>query len=130
MPLIALAVGSYLAGLLAGFNDVAPIAIGVAAAAFIGALLLGRPLVVALAVLVAAGALAASATSRAHARCASQVVRQQTFVVQIDDAAAPGAYIRGQLDVCGANVWIAVERGLAAAGSTAIVEATPGSSAR
>jgi competence protein ComEC len=70
---------------------------------------------------IAAGALVAGVSGIGDARCAQRVARAESTVAVIDDAAAPGAFVRGQPLGCATPIALSVEIGRAPAGSSVTV---------
>jgi competence protein ComEC len=130
MPLIVLALGAYLTGLLAGFTIPVAVALFVAGAAILAGSILGLARLATMGLLAAAGAFIAYTDRVGDADCVRRALVMDTFLVRLDDAAGPGAYVRGQLARCDARIALAVERGRAAAGSTVLVRGEPLPSAR
>ena len=121
MPLIVAALSSYAAGLLLGFGG--EFIIGGTAAAAAGAIALVRRNRVALACgwLLGAGLLAARTTAWTELACRHHAVHLGQWSVTLDQAAAPGAFVRGRADLgwCALPVSVAVERGSVPAGNRA-----------
>jgi competence protein ComEC len=129
MPLIAHAVLAYAAGLTAGFSG------------WIAGSCLAAVIVLALAgvrrdarraslALVGLAGVCVAATSASSARtCERRVAADTHWVVELDDPAAPGAYVRGRMaGECGTPVSLSVAAGVAHAGDRVRVigEITPG----
>src|SRR5512133_1309552 len=130
MPLVAFALGAYIAGLYAGFADSFPfvvLAIGVAAAV---GWQHGRVVAVAFAALATIGIVAARTSTQRAEQCARDGIHRDPLLVAIEDSASPGAYLRGHVPECDAPVAIAVEEGDAAAGSLISVRGEIGPSQR
>jgi competence protein ComEC len=121
MPLIVLGLGAYLAGLLAGFTLPIAISLFSATSLIIAGGLLGGARLATVGVLAGAGVLVAHVERTSDADCSRRALGMQTLLVRLDDAAAPGAYVRGELTRCDGRVAITVERGRAGAGSTVLV---------
>ena len=121
MPLIAVAVLVYAAGLLGGFA-VGAVLTGSAGLA-VAAVSLGyrRTIVFAGGCAVAAGALIAAGTHVADARCLRAMPSARVWRVVLDEEAAPGGFVHGRLSSCSAALSIAVESGRAEAGSGVLV---------
>ncbi|MDQ2767976.1 MAG: ComEC/Rec2 family competence protein, partial [Gemmatimonadota bacterium] len=126
MPLIALAVLTYAAGLVAGFLAAPLIAIlcGTAYAAFAAVRRSGTH--AALGALVAAGASVALWSAAHDARCRAEGPHRSRWSAQLEDAAAPGAYVRASVywPGCAMPASMSVERGRAAAGARVSIEGT------
>lgn len=118
MPLIALAVLAYAAGLVGGFlgAPAASIPCGLAYAAIAG-LRRSAPHA-ALGALFTAGACMALWSGAHDARCRADAPHRGQWSAQLEDAAAPGAYVRAQVrwPGCAMLASMSVERGRAAAG--------------
>ncbi len=119
MPLIALAVLAYGAGLVLGFQ-------GAAAAAMLGGIACAvvaafnrRGTHAALSALVVAGACVALYDAAHDARCRADAPHRGEWSAQLEDAAAPGAYVRAivRWDACAMPASMSVEGGHAAAGA-------------
>jgi competence protein ComEC len=120
MPIIAVALASYVAGLYAGFAG----SVGLALLAPLAALALGArrgPAVGgALGALSLAGAAVAYAARSADARCLGATILRQSLVLVVGDSVAPGGYTRARIAECEGDqgAWLSVERGTAPPGST------------
>lgn len=125
MPLIAAAILAYTSGLIAGFQESAPLA--VVGGLTLAAVALVRRTIVpgAIGLAVAAGALVAATTRAAGDRCAAAASRDEEHLVTLADSAVPGALVRGALARCRVEVSLAVERGRAQAGSVVRVRGLP-----
>lgn len=118
MPLVVFALGAYLAGLLAGFQDSFPLAlVTVVIAAVIGARR-GRVAAVALAALASGGLVVARVTAQETASCLREPLATERAVVVLDDSASSGAFVRARLAGCGAYVSFSVAEGDAPRGAT------------
>src|SRR6476646_3178631 len=97
MPLIALAVLAYAAGLVAGFlgQPLAAILLGAGFAAL--ATLRRQGTLAALGALFVAGASVAVYQSAHDARCRADAPHRGNWSAQLEDVAAPGAYVRAQV---------------------------------
>ena len=127
MPLILAAAISYAAGLLLGFGG-AVVPGMLAAAAALGSGLVRRSLSIAgLALLVATGVVVASSEATTTAGCRAAAARADRWAVDLDDDAAPGAYVRGRLSAgsCTMPVSLSVERGHARAGDRVEASGVP-----
>jgi competence protein ComEC len=118
VPLIATAVLAYATGLVAGFLGVAAAAIplGIALAAISS---LRRNVVHAgVGALLTAGACVALWSTARDERCRADASHRAQWSAQLEDAAAPGAYVRAQVrwPRCAMVASMSVERGRAAAG--------------
>ena len=117
MPLIAVAVLAYAAGLLAGFGLGTAVtgSAGLVVAAV--ALVHRRMVLVAGGAAVTAGALIAAGTRVVDAQCQRAVTHERPWRVVLDESAAPGGFVHGRPSQCSAVLSIAVESGRAEAGS-------------
>ena len=126
MPLIALAVLAYAAGLAEGFLAAPAIAIlaGAACAALFA--LRRNGAYAALGALVAAGACVALWSAAHDARCRADAPRRGRWRAELEDAGAPGAYVHAWVrwSGCALPASMSVERGRAAAGARVSVEGT------
>ena len=124
MPLIALAVLIYAAGLVAGFlaTPALAISVGAASAAFFAFKRIGT--YAALGALFAAGASVALWSAAHDARCRAEATHRTRWLAQLEDAAAPGAYVHAQVRwaSCAMQASMSVERGHAAAGARVAIE--------
>ncbi|MBX6332912.1 MAG: ComEC/Rec2 family competence protein, partial [Gemmatimonadaceae bacterium] len=135
MPLVALAVACYAAGLLAGFGGLAPEAAIAAALVVLVAAFRFDVRAAALAAVLGAGTLAATASADRAARCRGEALRERRWTAELESPAAPGAFVPATLSAartgamagCAIRGAIAVEHGVAAAGARVIVlgEAVP-----
>ncbi len=120
MPLVALALAAYLAGLLSGFSaSISVCGVAVAAAAIAGARR-GPPIAAALGGLALAGAVIAHAATSADARCLSVAAHQSAITVVLDDSVGPGVFGRGRIAGCVALASLSVQQGGAPAGATVL----------
>jgi competence protein ComEC len=118
MPLIAVALIAYVAGLLAGFANSYLLAAVAAIAVAAAGMPRGRTVAIGLAALCLAGVIVASACQRDDVRCLNAALHAQPVSLVVEDSIGPGGFGRARLDACDAAVSIAVERGSAPAGST------------
>ena len=117
MPLIAVAILAYVAGLLGGFQLGASIT-GFAGLVFsLGGVLYRRVIAFAAGAAIAAGALIAGGTLAADRRCAARVTGDDVGPVLIDEAATPGAFVHAQPIDCVVPIALSVQSGRAPAGS-------------
>jgi len=124
VPLIALAVLTYAAGLVAGFLAAPILAICFGGAfAAVGALRRSGTHA-ALGALFAAGASVALWSAAHEARCRADATHRARWSAQLEDAAAPGAYVRAQVGWpgCAMPASMSVERGRARAGAHVSIE--------
>ncbi|HTI64857.1 MAG TPA: DNA internalization-related competence protein ComEC/Rec2 [Gemmatimonadaceae bacterium] len=120
MPLVVIALGAYLAGLLAGY---AGSAIAIAAAIVVMAVVGARHapwVAAATSGLALAGAIVAGSSEAQRAQCTASLVRAPRVRVVLNDSVAPGGYVGAETLPCHGIAWIAVEYGEAAAGAEAI----------
>ncbi|MEO6879107.1 MAG: ComEC/Rec2 family competence protein, partial [Gemmatimonadaceae bacterium] len=130
MPLIAVALAAYLAGLLSGFSaSIAVCGVAVAAAAMAG-VRRGPPIAAALGGLALAGAVIAHAATNADARCLSAAAQQRAVTVVLDDSVGPGVFGRGHIAGCAVLASLSVEQGGAPSGATVVARGELVASAR
>ena len=123
MPLVAFALCSYLAGLLAGLASLTiPALVACGALAAAGAVT--RRTVSALAVCAAAGALVGASARDARSECVAAERGGARWVVRLDADAAPGGAAGGGSLRCGAPIRLFVASGSAPAGSVVVVGGT------
>jgi competence protein ComEC len=119
MPLVAYALGAYIAGLYAGFSGVTL----AAAAVLVAAVAVGarRSIAVAAgyAILAIAGVAVARARVRDDERCRAGVERSGTARIVLLDSAGPGGFARASSVECSLNIALSVESGTANAGARA-----------
>ena len=121
MPLIAVAILSYGAGLLGGFGlgatltGVCGVAIALAAALHRHAILCAGG------VALASGALIAAGTRVSDTRCEREIIRAGVHGAIIEEEAAPGAFVHARALECPVALSLAVETGHAGSGSTVAV---------
>jgi hypothetical protein len=97
MPLVAIALVAYVAGLLAGFSgSIAVSALAVVAAGLVG-LQRGRPAALGLVALSLAGSLIARAYRRDDARCMEAASRAREIRLVVEDSVGPGGFARARL---------------------------------
>ena len=118
VPLSAAAVAVYVAGLLAGFRGGVLPAVIVAALALLLAIRVRSAVAAGTALVLASGALTAHATAVRDRHCEQALSRRPQLVIELDDAVAPGGFVRGRSieDGCSTRVRVAVERGAAESG--------------
>jgi len=120
MPLVAYALGAYVAGLYSGFAHSALLLCAtIAAAVMIGAKR-NREVALALSLLVVAGSAIALADDRAEERCLRRVQRGDSVSVVVADSIGPGGFTRASIVGCAASVSLSVARGRAEAGATVV----------
>jgi len=128
MPLIAVAVLAYAAGLLGGFG------LGSSVTGILGltALALGalhRKLIAAAGgSAIVAGALVAATSGLSDKQCERDIAQAHSWRLVIEEHALPGAFVRAHAPDCATTLGLAVESGRADAGSTIIAKGdiTPG----
>lgn len=123
MPLVALAVVAYAAGLAVGFGGVLHLVVVVCAGLAAAGFLRRDVRIVALGALGAAGWLAARTAQIEEARCSRW---RGSIVAVFADPLAPGAFVRGETRSiagrpCTTPITVAVRRGTVAAGREALV---------
>lgn len=116
MPLVAFALLAYLISLLAAFSGWTAGVLAAVGSFAVAAALTRRGSLAIVAVAALAGALAASATRRDEANCHAALADVAAVPVILDDAARPGAFVRGRTP-CGTNVALAVWSGAAPPGA-------------
>ena len=132
VPVSVAAVAAYLAGLLAGFHGGSAVALAAATLVLAFALAYRATVAAGLALLAAAGTLAAHSASTRSARCEAALRARRQILVELEDRAAPGAFVRGRSlePGCPLPVRLAVDRGTAEAGDAVSVSGLPGSGTR
>ena len=120
MPLIVLALGVYLGGLLAGYAGSAITVAGVVPLAAVVGARRGRWVAGAAASLALAGAFVAKTSEAQRIECMARLARATSVRVVLDDSVAPGGYVGAEALPCRGVAWLAVEHGEAAAGAEAI----------
>ncbi|HEY4218415.1 MAG TPA: DNA internalization-related competence protein ComEC/Rec2 [Gemmatimonadaceae bacterium] len=118
MPLVVLALGAYVAGLLSGFAASIWLCALAAATAVAVGVRRNRGVGIALGALSIAGYFIATGAATSDARCAATAAHQHSLDVVLNDSVGPGVYGRAQLADCAATVWLSVEEGSAPAGAT------------
>jgi competence protein ComEC len=121
VPLIAIAILAYAAGLLGGFGVGAVITGVVGLTAALGGLTYRRLLLFAGGASFAAGALVAATRKIADAHCEQVLVREGIHSATLDEAAAPGAFVHARPAGCPVVVALSVASGRAPAGSVVTV---------
>ena len=119
MPLVTAAVLAYASGLLAGFNALPLVLLGVAALCVWFGAERRRDRLALAALCVAGMALGHAGRTRSDA-CVEWMLRTGSALVRLHGDAKPGAFVGGQAR-CGSRVRLAVTRGRAADGSTATI---------
>ena len=126
MPLIAFAVLAYAVGLAAGYlgASIAAILLGAGCAAL--AAVKRHRVHAAFGALLVAGACIAMYDAAHDARCRSEAPKRSQWSAQLEDAAAPGAYVRAVVrwPGCAMPASMSVERGRAAAGDRVSIAGT------
>jgi competence protein ComEC len=118
VPLIAVAILAYAAGIIGGFGigavlpGVAGIIVGLLGVAY------HRVIVCAGGAALAAGSLIAAATRLNDVRCERETVHAAFTVAILEQSAAPGAFVQARSIECPIVISLAVEAGRASAGST------------
>ena len=116
MPLSAVGVLAYIAGLLLGFAGHVVLPVVGAVATVCWGIERRRPRPAAAALLLAAGALVAHATSASDAACLRTLAARRTIRVELVTAAVPGGFARATAQRCHAAVSLMVATGRAKAG--------------
>jgi competence protein ComEC len=125
MPLIALGVSAYAAGLLLGFTHALGATVALVVCALCAAWRWPRRGFVAAAALLAAGHGVALLATWHATRCRDDVVRRGRATVHLHAAVTPGSFARGALGHgCPVRVSLSVTRGAAARGSTVEITGT------
>ncbi len=124
MPLSAIGVFAYVAGLLLGFHDHVVLPVIVAACGAVWGVHTQRAEPAAVALLMCGGALAARATSRSDAECRRELAGAGAVRVLLQSAAGPGAFVRAQAVACPVAVSMSVVLGTAGPGSIAVASGT------
>ena len=126
MPLIAIAVLAYAAGLVAAFLGPAAAAIPIGIAYALIATVRRAAAHAAVGALFTAGACMALWSAAHDARCRASAPHRAEWSAQLEDAAAPGAYVRAQVrwPGCAMPASMSVERGRAAAGDRVSITGT------
>ena len=121
MPLVAIALAAYVAGLLTGFSASPALVIAAATTAASVGRWRGRAVMFALTALVVAGAAVAALARASDIRCVSAGTRADTRVgtltLELIDSAGPGTFGRASLVNCHGTVWLSVQHGEATGGS-------------
>ena len=118
MPLVAIAILAYAAGLLGGFL-VGTIATGVCGLAVIAAAFVRQwPVGYGVGGAIVAGALVAGGTQVSDVHCARGIAQSNVQRLVLDEPAAPGTFVRAHAVTCPVSVSVAVERGYGAVGTT------------
>ncbi|MFL5612354.1 MAG: DNA internalization-related competence protein ComEC/Rec2 [Gemmatimonadaceae bacterium] len=130
MPVIAVAVLSYAAGLLCAFGW-GSMAIGLCgvAVALVGAAR-QMAIVCASGAALTSGALVAAATRAGDVQCERVIARQSSWRVVLAEAAAPGAFVHATVVSCATILSVAVDSGRAGLGATVIVRGELGPAQR
>lgn len=126
MPLIALSVLTYAAGLIAGFAGAAAVAIPMGLACIALACVRRAATEAALGALLVAGACVALRDAASAARCRSDATHRAPWHAQLEDAAGPGAFVHAvaRWPGCAIPASVSVERGRAAAGDRVSLSGT------
>src|SRR5512147_3342526 len=120
MPLVVLALGAYISGLLAGYSGSLLIVAAVATTAIAVGVRRDQWIAGAMVSLSLAGAAVARVSERQRAECSAGLVRGRTIRVVLDDSVAAGGYVGAETLPCRGTAWLAVEAGEAAAGAQVI----------
>ncbi|MFN2566939.1 MAG: DNA internalization-related competence protein ComEC/Rec2 [Gemmatimonadaceae bacterium] len=132
IPLSAAAVTLYVAGLLAGFRGAVGAALVVAAVVLTYAALIRSITHAAVALVLAAGALTAQGGAVRGRRCEALLAVRREWLVELDDRATPGGFVRARSlePGCRIPLRVAVDRGAAAPGEAVRVAGSPAPAAR
>ncbi len=132
MPLIAVVVTAYAAGLLLGFGGFVVVGMAVVVALAIAAATRRSLAALAAAVVLGAGLAMARAELRHETGCRASLAARGTWTVVLDDPAAPGAFVRGRArdDGCDVAVSLSVARGRGDGGDVVRVVGSGSPSAR
>ncbi len=130
MPLSAVGILTYVAGLLLGFGGYAAVPILAAAVGVVWSVQTQRAEPAALGLLLCGGALVARATAQSDAACRRALAAQRRVAVVLQTSAGPGAFARARAVACPVAVSLAVAQGSAGAGSVADASGTLVSSPR
>jgi competence protein ComEC len=127
LPLITAAAIAFAAGLLLGFGGAVVWGAGFAVVAAIAGAILRRGVVAPLAMLWIAGIAVAHQQDGTSARCVAALVGRDEWSAELEDAASPGAYIRGRVRAAGCEMpaTFSVVAGAAAAGTRVHVSGDP-----
>jgi competence protein ComEC len=130
IPLSAVAVAVYVAGLLAGVRGAVPATVAIAAFVLIYAIAARSVIAAGLALVLASGALTAHATAARDRRCELALAVRREWLVELDAPVGPGGFVRGRsVDLgCSIPIRLAAERGAAAAGDVVRVAGVPAAS--
>jgi len=130
VPLIAVAILTYGAGLLGGFGLGATLTGMCGVAIALAAALHRHAIICAGGVALASGALIAAGTRVSDARCEREIIRGGVHGAIIEEEAAPGAFVHARAPECPVALSLAVETGHAASGSTVAVHGELGPAQR
>ena len=127
MPLVALAVLSYAAGLAAGLHGALVAGASITGVALVYAAVRHESPVAALALLGCAGLLVGHATERIDHACASRALGRTRYTVELLADAAPGEFVPATVrdDGCRLGAYLAIRSGRAPAGARAAVTGVP-----
>ena len=119
MPLVAIALAAYVAGLFSGFADSLVFAAAVVGAAFAVGARHEHVVGCALAGLAVAGCLVARTARTSDARCLTTVMHLESVALLVRDSVGPGSYVRAQIEQCASDttVWLSVSSGVAPPGT-------------
>jgi competence protein ComEC len=121
VPLIAVAILAYAAGLLGGFGVGGLVTGAVGLSVALAGAAYGRLLVCAAGAALAAGALVAATRQIADADCEAVLVRDGIRAAILEETAAPGDFVHARPTGCPVVVALAVVSGAAPAGSRVMV---------
>jgi len=123
MPLIAWSVAALIAGLLSAFAGGAGLGATLAVACAAAGLARARRQWLGVAAMLASGLLLARADDLHRAACRARLVDAGAWRMVLDESAAPGAYVSGEIadGACRSRATMSVTRGVARAGDAVLV---------
>ena len=126
MPLVAIALTAYAAGLLLGFGGDFALGAAAAAACLASGAIRRDTTVIALGGLCVAGLFTAAASDSRERHCQTRLQHADTWRVTLFGGAGVGSYVRGVArdDVCALPVALSVEKGTASAGDVVTASGT------
>src|SRR5690242_19841533 len=125
MPLVAVGLSAYVTGLLAGFGNLALVAIATSVALSVVALHRRSRLIAGLGLALGAGVCVADVAERLDGRCARDLRRAREWHVVLDDEAFPGTAAHASAVGCAVALTIVVRQGRAARGATVRLTGEP-----
>jgi len=121
MPLVAIALAAYVAGLFSGFAGSVALGIIAIVASVVVGIKRDRAAAGGLAALCAAGIIIAHASERDDADCLAIALHSPTVTLVLEGSVGPGGFGRARLSGCDGSASVAVEKGSAASGSAVTV---------